>query len=421
MYSKTRILEETFRSKFNIDKYMLFAKEFFQNLEMVSPEKENENISYEYRETIKAYREVALYQDPEGKLVDILAVKLSKIGNAPRFRSKQRSFIFGRISAKHHDAAIVAFYSEASKQWRLSLICPDYGYADGKDKLELTPVRRYSYLAGEGEPYHIVIKQLLRIFEKEKFHPTLERIEQAFSVEKVTKDFFEKYKEKYLELKEYLEENQDLQREATEHKLTSEQLAKKLMGQLTFQYFLRKKGWLEGSEKLLWGKGSKSFVRALLQENISLHIPESIFSNAEEKEKVSDRILELFNRYNFTLHEDEPLDREVAVDPEMMGKIFENLLDVKDRKSKGTFYTPREIVHFMCQESIIHYLVKRTGVPHGDMKQFVLFGEMMRDQDCSPKTIHGEKHRVIPKTVYQKLVEIDKALETIKVADEAVA
>ena len=47
----------------------------------------------------------------------------------------------------------------------------------------------------------------------------------------------------------------------------------------------------------------------------------------------------------------------MAVDPEMLGKVFENLLEVKDRRSKGTYYTPREIVHYMCQESLINYLL----------------------------------------------------------------
>ena len=67
-------------------------------------------------------------------------------------------------------------------------------------------------------------------------------------------------------------------------------------------------------------------------------------------------ILDVFDRYNFTIKEDEPLDKEVAVDPEMLGKVFENILEIKERKSKGAFYTPREIVHYMCQESLIHYL-----------------------------------------------------------------
>jgi adenine-specific DNA-methyltransferase len=62
------------------------------------------------------------------------------------------------------------------------------------------------------------------------------------------------------------------------------------------------------------------------------------------------------------MNEDEPMEREVAIDPEMLGKVFENLLDVRDRKSKGAFYTPREIVHYMCQETLINYLSTKTGI-----------------------------------------------------------
>ncbi|WP_332020975.1 Eco57I restriction-modification methylase domain-containing protein, partial [Kaistella sp.] len=87
-------------------------------------------------------------------------------------------------------------------------------------------------------------------------------------------------------------------------------------------------------------------------------IPENLFRN-DEKNKAGDvgtGILDVFDRYNFTIKEDEPLDKEVAVDPEMLGKVFENMLDITERKSKGAFYTPREIVHYMCQESLIHYV-----------------------------------------------------------------
>jgi len=93
-------------------------------------------------------------------------------------------------------------------------------------------------------------------------------------------------------------------------------------------------------------------------ETASITIPETLFRN-EEKNKSGDvgtGALDVFDRYNFTIKEDEPLDKEVAVDPEMLGKVFENMLDISERKSKGAFYTPREIVHYMCQESLIHYL-----------------------------------------------------------------
>jgi adenine-specific DNA-methyltransferase len=64
--------------------------------------------------------------------------------------------------------------------------------------------------------------------------------------------------------------------------------------------------------------------------------------------------LDFLNAFNFTVHEDSPEDHTVAVDPEMLGHIFENLLE--DNKDKGAFYTPKEIVHYMCQESLIEYL-----------------------------------------------------------------
>src|ERR1043165_4173120 len=62
---------------------------------------------------------------------------------------------------------------------------------------------------------------------------------------------------------------------------------------------------------------------------------------------------------NITIYEDAPDEHTIAVDPEMLGHIFENLLE--ENKDKGTFYTPKEIVHYMCQESLIQYL--RTHLP----------------------------------------------------------
>ena len=62
----------------------------------------------------------------------------------------------------------------------------------------------------------------------------------------------------------------------------------------------------------------------------------------------------LFDNYNFTIIEDTSHESEVAIDPEMLGKVFEMLLP--DKKEKGAFYTPREIVHYMCKQSIEYYL-----------------------------------------------------------------
>lgn len=86
---------------------------------------------------------------------------------------------------------------------------------------------------------------------------------------------------------------------------------------------------------------------------------------------IFEKIFNVFDKYNFTIKEDEPLDKEVAIDPEMLGKVFENLLEIKDRKSKGAFYTPREIVHYMCQQSLINYLETNTDIPREDIEKFI--------------------------------------------------
>ena len=80
-------------------------------------------------------------------------------------------------------------------------------------------------------------------------------------------------------------------------------------------------------------------------------LPDSLFDpNSNEG------ILAFFNRYNFTVSEDTPLEQDVAVDPEMLGKVFENLLEERDRGQSGSFYTPRVIVAYMCQEALAGYL-----------------------------------------------------------------
>jgi len=90
-----------------------------------------------------------------------------------------------------------------------------------------------------------------------------------------------------------------------------------------------------------------------------------LFSNLFKNLKTGDLgngILDIFDRYNFTVKEDEPLEKEVAIDPEMLGKVFENLLEIKDRRSEGAYYTPRVIVHYMCKQSLLSYLENKTHI-----------------------------------------------------------
>lgn len=192
---------------------------------------------------------------------------------------------------------------------------------------------------------------------------------------------------------------------------------KKMMGRLVFLHFLQKKGWLGVPVNAEWGSGDKNFIYNLFKnadENIKSDFLEQalepLFFNTlnnnrgeeaiapkvicdiygskiripylngglfEEdeldtkqvkfKKEHFEELLEFFNQYNFTIDETDPDDQEIGVDPEMLGKIFENLLE--DNKDKGAFYTPKEIVQYMCRESLIAYLEEKTGI---DTRDFVV-------------------------------------------------
>ena len=93
------------------------------------------------------------------------------------------------------------------------------------------------------------------------------------------------------------------------------------------------------------------------------HVPNGLFFGKERG------LIPLFQRYNFTVEENSPNDAVVALDPELLGKVFENLLgaynpETKEtaRKQSGSFYTPREIVSYMVDESLKQFLKTRTGV-----------------------------------------------------------
>ncbi|HHY23431.1 MAG TPA: hypothetical protein GX527_04220, partial [Clostridiaceae bacterium] len=245
--AKLNILEETLKNKFDIKSFQKFTREFFNGPEMM-PESRRTGIWREYADYVEAYYTVAKYKDSEGKSMIILAVELKKGKSVERARSMQRNFISKVLDINNLEAAMVAFYSNNEPNWRLSFVRLDYTLTDKGIELDLTPARRYSYLVGENEPNHTAQAQLLNIFEDDAKNPTLDEIEKAFSVEKVTIEFFNLYKAKYLDLIEHLKDNEAFINETKKLGLDvdkfSEQFAKKLMGQLAFLYFLQKKGWL---------------------------------------------------------------------------------------------------------------------------------------------------------------------------------
>ena len=347
------------------------------------------------------------------------------------------------------DAALVVF--SGSDHWRLSLICD----IDG----EATSPKRFTYVFGSCDlRYRTPIERFTQL---QKEGVTFARMREAFSVEALSDEFFERYREQYANFVQYVtgkryvkvgskwvERVLDLSDEQLMRAFNGDEkrvrdYIKKMMGRITFLHFLQRKGWMCGDlnymqhlfersphqedyldavlEPLFFGIlntrpaerealfAAKGWNRRLLSEWESIpYLNGGLFEC--EAEDLTEcrfpgiyfrRLFQFFSEYNFTIDENDPTDAEVGVDPEMLGKIFENLLE--DNKDKGAFYTPKEIVRYMCRESLIAYLETSTSVAKDKIRQFVF----------SPEVGVAD----IPENKKSKLLA---ALEEVKICDPAI-
>lgn len=339
------------------------------------------------------------------------------------------------------DAAIVVF--DDKTEWRLSFVC------DIKDAA--TTPRRYTFVFGEKDNlYRTPIERFLQLQSQDA---TFDNIRKAFSVDALSDDFFNQYRDLYADFvqyitgKRYVKESgkwverslgqPNSQYESTfgcDDKLVRDYI-KKMFGRIVFLYFLQRKGWLDGNRQYM----HDLFVNSDIKDNFLDGVLEPLFfeilnekpeyRTAEAnslpgsenipylngglfaKDDVDDRICvfpesyfsKLFgflDSYNFTIDENDADDAEIGIDPEMLGRIFENLLE--DNKDKGAFYTPKEIVDYMCRESIIAYL--QNGIPE---RSHELIRNFVETFDAS---LLDEKQQLF----------IRKKLQAVKICDPAI-
>ncbi|MCD4803576.1 MAG: N-6 DNA methylase [Anaerolineales bacterium] len=362
-----------------------------------------------------------------------------------------------------------------------------------KVKEEFTPARRWSFLVGKNEKSHTAQSRLVKILANDEQDPTLGEIQKAFDIETVTKEFFIKYRELFLRTKEELDrvvkKDPKIKADFEVKGVDTVNFAKKLLGQIIFLYFLQKKGWFGVGRDDDWGTGSKHFLRELFEKkhgdyinffndileplfyealrtgedrkyedyyysrfnckipflngglfdpignydwvHIDIFLPNKLFSN-QTKTKEGDTgtgVLDVFDRYNFTVKEDEPLEKEVAIDPELLGKSYEKFNAIrpdnfaefkkalksgkkgeenKFNKKFGVYYTPREIVHYMCQQSLINYLdtavnAHKESIITKPAVQKKIFGPQIPVQ----QTLTSDSYKpIIPKKDIEKLIQI---------------
>ena len=509
----SELITNTFNSGFELSKYRNFIINLLDGIDTESPKAKfdcsESYIKDSFRPYISAYGRIGKYIDKQGNKIEPLWVKLKKCDSVSRARTMQRNFIAwylnGGRGGKLRDNALVAFYSEDNpSDWRFSFVKLETYFKDFKVGVDFTPPKRYSFLVGENEPNHTAKARLVGLLTKD--YPEVKEIEDAFNIEKVSNEFFKHYQELFLSLLDNLIElrKKDSFLDLAIIDINNADFCKKLMGQLVFLYFIQKKGWLGVKKNDAWGNGDKAFLRHTFErairegknffndyleplfynalangerddnwfELLECRIPflngglfepiydwvntdivfdNSIFSNDEQSAEgdCGTGILDVFDRYNFTVKEDEPLEKEVAVDPEMLGKVFENLLEINDRKSKGAFYTPREIVHYMCQESLINYLCTKLNAVDSDSDKFEIpekqktldideqqplrssitksdIAEFIKNSDKILQAgmgIKGQGQVILQKSVatlkpYAK--DLDSALESIKICDPAI-
>lgn len=257
----------------------------------------------------------------------------------------------------------------------------------------------------------------------------------AFDVEKVTSRFYREYAGLFKHTLEVVRQNNPGIKEFYDSgKLHA--FTQRLLGRLMFLYFIQKKGWLAGNRRFL----DTQFRNVTLEEgNYYSRVLEPLFFDTLNQRRKNDEsawgripylngglferdyesgsliylpnelfdpaadigILGFFNNYNFTVAEDTPAEQEVAVDPEMLGKVFENMMEEQDRGKSGTFYTPRSIVHYMCREALSGYLEEHTGLDRG-----LLAAQFEEDPQQKLSVAQSRK--------------VEKALDELRVLDPAV-
>ena len=436
-----------FQSKFNLSKWQMLLQDYFHADKVrVSPEALDEDA-----EDRKGYFLGSMTTQDNYELgffyyeMEDGSVLRRKVG----LRNLIRPYLgFG------FDAALAVFNDGTN--WRLSLIC------DLKE--DATSTKRFTYVFGDEKAFY---KTPILRFEslRTKANEFLE-IKKAFSVEALSDDFFDEYRKQYAEFvkfltgKEYVKKGNKWVEQKTgepdgqyftsfkeDDKLVRDYI-KKMMGRIVFLYFLQSKGWLAGNLHYMHDlfydasdEAKENFLDKVLEpmffgllntkpeDRSSAPLVNGVgvkyIPNADEipylngglfqQEKIDEvdsvfpagmfqSLFDFFDSYNFTIDENDPNDAEVGVDPEMLGKIFENLLE--DNKDKGAFYTPKEIVRYMCQESLTAYL--QTGIEDAEVKEHI--ANFVKTNDV--EELGGASSELA--------MSIDRKLIDVKICDPAI-
>ena len=431
-YSKDN-LRQIFQQPFSMSEWQSMLHKYFQAKELKAEPERIENTP----ENEKGYY-LGELNTTDNYRIGLFYYQIQH-GNVARKRVGLRNLVKSFINPNwgEFDAALVVFDSSSAKivnskfvnsksTWRLSFVCDIKG--------ENTAAKRFTYVFGESDNYYNT--PVGRFDALQRNGISFENIKDAFSVERLNKDFFNGYKERYVKFLKHINDDTKENRD----------YVKKLLGRLVFLQFLQKKGWMgvpanqqgwiggdkfylnhlienyEGNDRLLSDVLEPLFFNTLnerrtndladprLGDNIKIpYLNGGLFDKDELDKKDIDfpydyfkDLMDFFAMYNFTIDENDPEDSEIGIDPEMLGHIFENLLE--DNKDKGAFYTPKEIVQYMSQESVAQYLKS-----HAPEELHTAIDSLIKQRVVEPILQNKENARLV-----------NKSLSVVKVCDPAI-
>ncbi|MGA2623116.1 MAG: hypothetical protein ABSF91_04620 [Bacteroidota bacterium] len=249
------LIRQTFPKAFDKTRFHNFAVNVLNHLdESKAQHWSNQYVKDAFKGHVQRYERLGTYTSPDKEKLDVLVVHLTNDSKLERARTAIRNFVADHLKTRDEkDAALVAFVSPTEKQWRFSYVKMEYSTVEkesGKVGVEarLTPARRFSYIVGEGESCHTAQTRFLDLLRDTDTDPALADIEEAFSVEAVTDEFFKKYRSLFeefeTEVKKLITKDSALRDEFKRKVLTQQTLLRNSWGKsCSFIFSRRKGGW----------------------------------------------------------------------------------------------------------------------------------------------------------------------------------
>ncbi|MDP3110516.1 MAG: Eco57I restriction-modification methylase domain-containing protein [Thermodesulfovibrionales bacterium] len=363
----------------------------------------------------RLFAEELNFHPASGDIVSVLSDKLKENVSVLRIIAKQDEFyiilcslatlfkgkerpIAEKIS-EYYPHSLVVFTNPEYSEWHFTNI---KHVKLEKQELErrVRPFRRL--IVGNTERLRTASERLalLEVADDDSAIAVHERCNRAFNVQEVSREFYKDFVHYYKEFRDIIKRKNRLADDV------ADTFTQNIFNRLFFLYFIQKKNFLSENPMYLYdnlknckGEYYKDFLLPLFKKLSEPEFKDKRFEKIPflngglfEFDLFEDKVTipndafkavfeDLLERYNFTVREDTEFEQEVAIDPEMLGTIFEQLIlglekaeykDIPDaRRGTGSYYTPKFTVAFMVKESLLNYLAGAYPDKRNKLKELV--------------------------------------------------